>query len=98
MLQAAKVFSLQAQQDLHKVLALDPSADLETIQNYLTAIAQICAGKNPNSPITQYDAAARFRWLTANRSSILQTSRPHGGFAEDLEETLNALYRAFVAD
>ncbi|MGY6559449.1 MAG: DUF3037 domain-containing protein [Nitritalea sp.] len=82
--------------DLQKVLALDPRADLELIQTYLTSIVKICEGKNTNSPITQYDAASRFRWLTANRSSMIQTSRPHGGLTEDLKYTLEELFRKLV--
>ncbi|MFN3383054.1 MAG: DUF3037 domain-containing protein [Runella zeae] len=42
------------------------------------------------------DAASRFRWLTAIRSSMLQTSRPHSGFASDLEESLASLMKEYV--
>ncbi|WP_332911464.1 DUF3037 domain-containing protein [Algoriphagus boritolerans] len=48
---------------------------------------KICKGENPENPIALQDAASRFRWLTAVRSSMLQTSRPHSGFTLDLEES-----------
>jgi hypothetical protein len=83
-------------QDLTKVLALDAEADLEVLKGYLESFVGICQGTNTGSPIAQHDAPARFRWLTANRSSIIQTSRPHGGFTEDLEQTLEELYVGFV--
>ncbi|UJP65301.1 DUF3037 domain-containing protein [Mongoliitalea daihaiensis] len=82
--------------DLTKVLALDSAADLEVLKGYLESLAGICKGTNTSSPIAQHDAPARFRWLTANRSSMIQTSRPHGGFTEDLEQTLEELYMGFV--
>lgn len=79
-----------------KLLALDPEADLELFRCYLDSFAKICKGEKMGNPIAQQDAASRFRWLTAMRSSMLQTSRPHGGFSDDLDLTLAALYEAYV--
>jgi len=42
------------------------------------------------------DIPERFRWLTAMRSSCIQTSRPHVGFSVDLEETLDKLFNELV--
>ncbi|HSF52319.1 MAG TPA: DUF3037 domain-containing protein, partial [Algoriphagus sp.] len=67
-----------------KLLSLDPNADLNLFRNYLDSFEKICAGEKTGNPIAQQDAASRFRWLTAVRSSMLQTSRPHSGFTEDL--------------
>ncbi|MCD8267407.1 MAG: DUF3037 domain-containing protein [Parabacteroides sp.] len=39
---------------------------------------------------------SRFRWLTAVRSSSLQTSRPHPGFSSDLEATFEQLFTELV--
>ena len=80
-----------------KVLALDPEADLEVISGYLDSFEKICRGESGKNPIALQDAASRFRWLTANRSSMLQTSRPHGGLSEDLQQTLDCLFEAYVA-
>lgn len=79
-----------------KLLALDPEADLSVISDYLESLEKICEGNNQHSPISLQDSASRFRWLTAQRSSMLQTSRPHGGLSEDLEKTLEELYLTFV--
>ena len=38
----------------------------------------------------------RFRWLTAIRSSAIQTSRPHSGLCEDLEKTIQRLFEELV--
>jgi len=83
--------------DFDKVLVLDPEADLGVIQDYLDSFEKICLGENSGNPISNQDAASRFRWLTAQRSSMLQTSRPHTGLTQDLRETLNCLFETYVA-
>lgn len=82
--------------DLSKILVLDPQADLEVIDTYLKSAFQICRGEAGGSPISRHDAASRFRWLTAQRSSMIQTSRPHAGFTDDLEKELKRLYEVLV--
>ncbi|WP_154859369.1 DUF3037 domain-containing protein [Cyclobacterium xiamenense] len=79
-----------------KLKALDPETDTETIRKHLQAFIQVCEGKNANSPISKEPIASRFRWLTAVRSSIIQTSRPHPGISPDLDETVDALLKAYV--
>jgi hypothetical protein len=79
-----------------KLLALDPEADLNLFASYLESFQKIVSGENEANPIALQDAASRFRWLTAMRSSMLQTSRPHSGFSDDLEETLALLFREYV--
>jgi hypothetical protein len=80
-----------------RLLALDPEADTALIREYLQSFDAICKGDTTGSPIARQDPASRFRWLTANRSSMLQTSRPHIGFTTDLGDTLNKLFKQFVA-
>ncbi|MDR7128909.1 hypothetical protein J2X69_001241 [Algoriphagus sp. 4150] len=79
-----------------KLLALDPLADVEMIQLNLTSFEKICAGMASGGNIASMDFASRFRWLTAVRSSIIQTSRPHSGYAEDLQQTLQRLFEENV--
>ena len=80
------------QLDSKKLLMLDPKADVEMIQLNLASFNKICAGTTDGGNIASMDLASRFRWLTAVRSSIIQTSRPHAGSAEDLEKTLERLF------
>ena len=80
-----------------RLLALDPQADLDLIRCYLSSFEKICAGEKMDNPIAQQDAASRFRWLTAMRSSMLQTSRPHSGLSDDLEKTRDLLFEEYVA-
>ncbi|WP_194972430.1 DUF3037 domain-containing protein [Aquiflexum lacus] len=79
-----------------KVLALDKDADLTLLDAYLLSFRQVCAGESNGSPISLLDAASRFRWLTAQRSSMIQTSRPHVGFADDLQQVTDDLFDKFV--
>lgn len=84
------------QLDSNKLLALDPMADVEMIQLNLASFEKICAGTANGGNIATMDLASRFRWLTAVRSSIIQTSRPHSGYAADLEKTLERLFEENV--
>ena len=67
----------------------------ELLQN-LQAFERICAGGSAAGAIGMLDIAARFRWLTATRSTILQTSKVHPGFCIDPQETLARLYSQLV--
>lgn len=67
----------------------------ELLQN-LQAFERIAAGDKEAGPIGNLDNAARFRWLTATRSTIIQTSKVHPGFCTDPAETLNRLYTQLV--
>jgi len=80
-----------------KLLMLDPLADVEMIQLNLASFEKICTGALDGGNIAAMDLASRFRWLTAVRSSIIQTSRPHSGYAEDLEKTLERLFEENIA-
>jgi hypothetical protein len=80
-----------------KLLALDPQSDFAVFECYLESFDRICQGDPGGNPIGKQDAASRFRWLTAMRSSMLQTSRPHSGFTEDLDQTLVNLFSEYVA-
>jgi hypothetical protein len=82
--------------DEQKVLILDPEADFDLFRKYLDSFEKICKGENPENPIALQDATSRFRWLTAIRSSMLQTSRPHSGFTADLDESLVSLMKEYV--
>lgn len=79
-----------------KLLSLDPEADFEMIALNLKSFEKICSGESNGGQIAKMDLASRFRWLTAVRSSIIQTSRPHPGFGQDLNKTLESLFEAYV--
>lgn|SRR5690606_10659282 len=83
--------------DETRLKALDPEAEIELIRSNLQSFEKICCGKEDGGNIATFDIAARFRWLTAVRSSVIQTSRPHPGMTDDLEATLQRLFDEYVA-
>lgn len=70
--------------------------DLEMAATHLQVFQKICSGDKNGGPIASLDVPERFRWLTAIRSSCIQTSRPHAGFSEDLDKTLERLFKELV--
>jgi hypothetical protein len=70
--------------------------DMEELRARLQAFEKVCAGRREGGPIGQLGTASRFRWLTANRSTIVQTSAVHPGLCLAPAETLNKLHRELV--
>ena len=81
-------------QDLLECLC--PQIDMEFICKNLDAFKSIAHGENQISPIAKLETPERFRWLTAVRSSIIQTSRPHVGLSENLDQTFDRLFKELV--
>ncbi|MGS2762223.1 DUF3037 domain-containing protein [Sinomicrobium sp. M5D2P9] len=69
---------------------------IEQLMENLESFDKISRGSKDGGPIARLDLASRFRWLTAMRSSVIQTSRPHPGFSADPEETLQRLFEELV--
>lgn len=82
--------------DEARLLALDPTLDLETIRGYLAVIPLICAGGKSAGPIGQLPHRERFHWLVAPRSTIIQTSRVHTGICTDLSAVIERLLETMV--
>lgn len=70
--------------------------DLEQIKSNLNAFELISAGSKAGGPIACEELPERFRWLTAVRSSVIQTSRPHPGKTNDLEKEVERLFEEYV--
>lgn len=79
-----------------KLKTISPQTDIEEIQEYLQSFEKICRGGSKGGPIGQLPMAERFRWLTAVRSTVVQSSPVHPGLCLDAEETLNRLFSQFV--
>lgn len=82
--------------DQQRLLAIDPSVDVETVQTYLATIPIICAGGEQAGPIGQLPQRERFHWIVAPRSTIIQTSRVHTGLCEDLPAAIDHLLNVMV--
>lgn len=81
----------------HRLLALCNDLDLFELDEYLDAFKRISEGVKEGGPIAALDPASRFRWLTATRSTIIQTSKVHPGFCSDPDETLKRLFEQLVS-
>lgn len=79
-----------------KLLHICKTIDLEQVKANLNSFEKIALGKNDGGPIASMDLPSRFRWLTAVRSTIIQTSRPHAGFCLNIENTANRLLEELV--
>lgn len=89
---------LEVRYTLHseKIQLLSPETDLEQIEENLRSFEKIAKGGADGGRIAEMDTASRFRWLTAVRSSCIQTTRPHSGLSTDLTGTLEKLYQELV--
>jgi hypothetical protein len=80
----------------NRIKAFAPNINMLQVREYLKAFEHICEGDKDAGPIGLLPMAERFRWLTAPRSTILQTSAVHSGFCIDANEKLNELYQCLV--
>ena len=81
--EAAKRLEARIELDEARLLAFAPGVDLELLRQHLAAIPRICAGEPDAGPIAALPLRARFHWLTARRSTIVQTSPVHRGRCVD---------------
>lgn len=79
-----------------RLKALAPELDLKEVENHLEAIRLICEGGPEAGPIGRLPRRARFDWLTAPRSTIIQTSPVHTGLCHDPEKALEQLLQKMV--
>jgi hypothetical protein len=91
-----KYLRIQYEIPNEKIRFLDAEFDLSQLKINLEAFSKICSGKKDGGPIAAFDIAERFRWLTAVKSSSIQTSRPHSGLSVDLDATFERLYVELV--
>ncbi len=69
---------------------------MQDLKAYLSSFEKICNGSVDGGPIAQLDKASRFRWLTATRSTVIQTSKVHPGLSHDTKEALQKLFHQLV--
>ncbi len=91
-----RFLGVKALLDEARVRSFAPGADIDTLKSNLLAFEQIARGENTNSPIARLDHASRFRWLTATRSTIIQSSKVHPGLCADPQKQLDRLFEELV--
>lgn len=83
----------QTHVDTERLRALDPAMDLDVLGDALRSWCQACDG---TGPMAASSLGQRFRWLTAPRSTIVQTSPTHTGLTDDPQGELDHLMRTQV--
>ncbi|ADY51933.1 hypothetical protein Pedsa_1367 [Pseudopedobacter saltans DSM 12145] len=86
-----KSLHIDIQLNEERLKALHPTIDIDEIKQHLNAFKKISIGGKSGGPIGELDAPSRFRWLTAKRSTIIQTSGVHPAFCDDLEDKLKEI-------
>ena len=83
--------------DPERLSGMRGDCDLEGIRAQLELVERIASGRIDVAPFTRMTQSERFHWLTAPRSTVIQTSPVHVGVCDDpgaaLEELLDALVR-----
>ncbi|MCC6371323.1 MAG: DUF3037 domain-containing protein [Bacteroidia bacterium] len=89
---------IQMRYDLNelKLQAFSKDCDVAQLKQNLEAFEKIARGDSSGGTIAMMDVPSRFRWLTAVRSSMIQTSRPTPGLCDDLEKTVQRLFDELV--
>ena len=82
--------------DRERLTALDPYLDIDAVAAQLAAVCQVCEGGAAAGPVAALSGGERFRWLTAPRSTVVQTSPVHSGFTDDPAAELERLVGLLV--
>ena len=82
--------------DKERLQAFAGYLDMPALYEHLCAFEKISKGDETAGEIAKLDMASRFRWLTAARSTILQSSKVHPGLCADAMETLTKLHAQLV--
>ena len=82
--------------DEERLRAFNNTVDMVEVEKHLQSFERICRGNKESGPIGLLDIASRFRWLTATRSTVVQTSKVHSGFCTDLQQALKNLHAQLV--
>lgn len=77
--------------DQCRIKALAKEFDNELLLRNIHSFEQISLGNKDFGSIASLDMASRFRWLTATRSTILQSSKVHPGLCISPETALQKI-------
>jgi hypothetical protein len=90
------VIEARIELDESRLRMLDPAVDVDAVRAHLAAFAAICAGGESAGPIGRLPARERFHWLTAPRSTMIQTSPVHTGRCADPAAAITRLLDTMV--
>lgn len=79
-----------------KLHTFSADLDIPELQEHLKSFERICMAAKHSGAIGKLDQASRFRWLTATRSTVIQSSKVHPGLCADAAVTLSQLYQQLI--
>lgn len=88
--------AMQYYVDADRINAIAPDIDIQLIERYLQSWDKVCQGGTDGGPIGALDIRVRFRWLTASRSTIIQSSPVHPGRASEPMIALQDMFDKYV--
>ncbi|WP_033342398.1 DUF3037 domain-containing protein [Catenuloplanes japonicus] len=95
--QRAGFLAARTQLDPDRLHALDRTADVDAVLGALRSFEVTTAGDVVCGPASGMRPGERFRWLTAPRSTVIQTGAVHSGLTADpgaeLERLMDVLVR-----
>jgi hypothetical protein len=77
--------------DAARLQGFAPWLDAGSVEEHLQTVPLVCAGGAGAGPIGQMPLRARFHWLVAPRSTIIQMSPVHSGLCHDPRAALEQL-------
>jgi hypothetical protein len=90
---ALEYLAARVELDEPRLRALAPGVDVDLVRENLASIPAICAGCGPIGRLTPRE---RFHWLTAPRSTMIQTSPVHTGRTDEPSQVLDQLLQKMV--
>jgi len=91
-----KFLEVKYRLDPDRLCQLHPDCDIQSIANNLQSFNDIAQGKKGAGPISLLSPPERFRWLTAMRSTVIQSSKVHPGLCTDPADMLDHLFKTLV--
>ncbi|MFT7589493.1 MAG: hypothetical protein ACI959_001711 [Limisphaerales bacterium] len=91
-----KYLGIKYQVDINRLKSFSSEIELATLNNNLRSWELICKGAPSGGTIGEFELADRFRWLTASRSTIIQSSKTHSGLCYNPEKELEDIFEKYV--
>ena len=93
---ALEFLDARVELDAARVLALDPTLDLDSLRAHLETIPRVCRGGADAGPIGELPQRQRWHWLVSPRSTMIQMSSVHTGRTGDPRAALDRAIETLV--
>ena len=80
----------------NKLKAFSCQVEVELLNDYLKAWKLVCEGGSASGKIGQLELSERFGWLTASRSTIIQSSKTYSGLDSEPNKALEEIFKNHV--